>query len=202
MLSTFGIEHRMACHGQEAVDTMMASRNYPPNAFDTSLPLYGLVFMDISMPVLDGNAAIQIIRKANITVPIVALSANVLSQERDRTICLGADEFHTKPILRNNLLDLCERYLVERCAATASPSSSSQIEACTAPIGSKFTPLLRSQPQTTTSGDANSYSRSGSICSTVATDATESRSQLSESTSLQDLQALAGSVQRYGALNV
>jgi len=108
MLTTYKIEHEMACNGKEAVDILMQSRNHTG---DVSRPKFGLVFMDVSMPVMDGNAAITAIRKAKITVPIVALSANVLSQERDRTICLGADQFHTKPILRNDLHRLCTQFL-------------------------------------------------------------------------------------------
>jgi len=116
MLTAFNVEHRMASNGKEAVDAILASRNYRKlhgnNDDSTTQPLFGLVLMDISMPVMDGNEAIQIIRKANITVPIVALSANVLTEEKDRTIGLGANEFHSKPILRNNLHALCRRYLL------------------------------------------------------------------------------------------
>ena len=108
MLSTYKIEYETASNGQEAVDALLASRNATG---DLSRPQYGLVFMDVSMPVMDGNEAIKAIRKAKISVPIVALSANVLTQERDRTICLGADESHTKPILRDDLHMLCTRFL-------------------------------------------------------------------------------------------
>ena len=108
MLTTYKLEYETACNGQEAVDTLLQSRNATG---DMSRPYFGLVFMDVSMPVMDGNVAISTIRSHKISVPIVALSANVLSQERDRTICLGADEFHTKPILRTNLHMLCTRFL-------------------------------------------------------------------------------------------
>lgn len=108
MLRTYNLEHEIACNGQEAVDILLESRNMTG---DTSRPQFGLVFMDVSMPVMDGNTAIEKIRKAKISVPIVALSANVLSQERDRTVSLGADMFHTKPILRNDLHVLCTRFL-------------------------------------------------------------------------------------------
>ena len=108
MLSTYNIEYETASNGREAVDALLASRNATG---DLSRPRFGLVFMDVSMPVMDGNAAIKAIREAKITVPIVALSANVLTQERDRTICLGANESHTKPILRADLHQLCTKFL-------------------------------------------------------------------------------------------
>ena len=108
MLSTYNIEYETASNGREAVDALLASRNATG---DLSRPQFGLVFMDVSMPVMDGNAAIKAIREAKITVPIVALSANVLTQERDRTICSGANESHTKPILRADLHRLCTKFL-------------------------------------------------------------------------------------------
>jgi signal transduction histidine kinase/DNA-binding response OmpR family regulator len=178
MLNTFGIQHNMACNGKEAVDAILASRNNPPNASNTSLPRYGLVFMDVSMPIMDGNTAIQTIRQANINVPIVALSANVLSEERNRTISLGADEFHTKPILRSNLKIVCERYLLQNGSSnTKRPSSSELMEPRGTALSSLVKPLSRPNP--------SSCRRSESDCSTASTDA-----DLDESDSLKDLATL------------
>lgn len=119
MLKTYKLEYETACNGKEAVDILLQSRNATG---DLSRPQFGLVFMDVSMPVMDGNTAIKTIRHHKISVPIVALSANVLSQERDRTICLGADEFHTKPILRNDLHVLCTRFLYKNGQAPSEVS--------------------------------------------------------------------------------
>ena len=108
MLKAFKLEYEVACNGKEAVDILVKSRNATG---EVSRPRFGLVFMDVHMPVMDGNAAIAAIRKAKISVPIVTLSANVLSQERDRSIGLGADAFQSKPILRNDLHRHCTRFL-------------------------------------------------------------------------------------------
>ncbi|CAB9508967.1 Hybrid signal transduction histidine kinase J [Seminavis robusta] len=124
MLSTYKIEHRVATNGQEAVDALLDSRNYEPNRNDVSRPRYSLVFMDISMPIMDGNTAISTIRQKNMDLPIVALSANVLSDERNRTIGLGADEYHSKPILRTTLHDICSRHLVPRPNLQVAPQHS------------------------------------------------------------------------------
>jgi CheY-like chemotaxis protein len=121
MLAHFGLDHCPAGNGQEAVDTVLLhSRNANPDRLD--LPLFHLIFMDLSMPVKDGYEAIAELRANNVQVPIIALTANALSQERIRATEAGATDFHTKPILRNSLLEVCRRYLVEDSQRAASSS--------------------------------------------------------------------------------
>lgn len=76
-----------------------------------------LVFMDLSMPVLDGYGAIAEIRGlANDAAQtrIVALTANALEEDRKRVLALGGDDFLTKPLRRDDLL----RALAEAQTAT------------------------------------------------------------------------------------
>lgn len=122
MLSGFGIDFDLAAHGGEAVDHVRRQ--------STSGRAYGLVFMDLSMPVMDGYDAIQIIRSEYPSLPIVALTANALTQEKQRAVQAGATEFRTKPILRHDLLAVCDKYLlpptkrVQRVPINATTSSS------------------------------------------------------------------------------
>eukprot|EP00121_Abeoforma_whisleri_P012020 Awhi_evm1s11094 len=67
--------------------------------------------MDLQMPVMDGFEAIEILRKKGVTIPIIALTANALSEERRRSFQSGATEFHTKPILREKVYSLCLRFI-------------------------------------------------------------------------------------------
>jgi CheY-like chemotaxis protein len=108
MLAFFDIEYELAVNGQEAVNMLQSSRNVTG---DPNEPYFALVFMDLYMPVMDGYDAIETIRGRKIDVPIVALTANALTQERTRALALGATEFQTKPILRNDLHAVCTRYL-------------------------------------------------------------------------------------------
>ncbi|MDB5423719.1 MAG: histidine kinase, partial [Phenylobacterium sp.] len=62
---------------------------------------YDLVLMDVQMPVMDGLQATRLIREsgpAGASVPIVAMTANVMSDDRERCRASGMDDFIGKPI--------------------------------------------------------------------------------------------------------
>ena len=60
--------------------------------------LYELILMDIQMPIMDGYEATKIIRDLNEEVPIVALSANAMLEDVQKTQALGMNEHLTKPL--------------------------------------------------------------------------------------------------------
>nr|WP_255596877.1 ATP-binding protein [Cognatishimia sp. MH4019] len=62
---------------------------------------YDVIFMDISMPVMDGIEATQKLRNgsgANASTHIVGLTAHGREEYRERAVAAGMDRFHTKPI--------------------------------------------------------------------------------------------------------
>ena len=64
------------------------------------------------MPVMDGREATERLRKEHkVDIPIVALTANVAQKHKDDAIAAGANEFATKPILREDLFKKCKYYL-------------------------------------------------------------------------------------------
>ena len=84
---------------------------------------YDLIFMDVSMPVLDGLEATRMIRAAEEPgrhVPIVALTAHALPGEIDRFREAGLDDVLIKPISRATLGSLVER-IAARAPAGAQP---------------------------------------------------------------------------------
>jgi len=103
MLEKLGYTADIANNGQEGLDTYCADQ---PD----------LVFMDVSMPVLNGMEATHAIRdfeieKGRSRCPIVALTANAMKGDRERCIESGMDDFLTKPVLMEDLSMVLERWL-------------------------------------------------------------------------------------------
>jgi two-component system cell cycle response regulator DivK len=72
-----------------------------------------LVLMDLSLPVMDGYEAMRLI-KANSAarrIPIIALSAHAMAEERANAYAAGCDEFEAKPIVFARLLTKIRRLL-------------------------------------------------------------------------------------------
>lgn len=65
-----------------------------------------LILMDISLPVMDGWEATERIRKIESikNVPIIALTAHALVEDRNRSLAIGCNDFETKPINFSQLI--------------------------------------------------------------------------------------------------
>lgn len=72
-----------------------------------------LVLLDMSLPVIDGLEAARQIRADDRTrdIPILALTAHALTEDRDRALAAGCDDFDTKPVDLPRLLDKMEALL-------------------------------------------------------------------------------------------
>ena len=65
-----------------------------------------LIVMDLSLPVLDGWEATRRIKASPETgrIPVIALSANAMSGDREKALAAGCDDFDTKPLDLQRLL--------------------------------------------------------------------------------------------------
>ena len=72
---------------------------------------YDLIYMDMQMPVLSGPDAVRMLRENNYSGPIVMLTANVTLDDRNLCEQAGSNDFLTKPIDRQKLFSITERYL-------------------------------------------------------------------------------------------
>ena len=71
---------------------------------------YDIVLMDIQMPIMDGYTATSEIRKFNTELPILALSANVFMEIKDKIEECGMDGFIFKPFTPEDLLNQIEQF--------------------------------------------------------------------------------------------
>ena len=101
MLKKLGCKPRMTANGQEAID-----------AYRVSVP--DIILMDISMPVMDGIKATDIIRKMQedsaAHTPIVGVTAHALKEDRDRCINAGMDGYLPKPVRQDALEEVLTKW--------------------------------------------------------------------------------------------
>ena len=94
ILHKAGCVVKIAQNGQEAVDACCQE------AFD-------IVLMDIQMPVMDGLAALQKLREntgGQARIPVIALTAHALDEDREKYLGAGFDGYSAKPFNREQLL--------------------------------------------------------------------------------------------------
>ena len=92
----------IAGNGHEAVQAVLQAEH----PFD-------LVLMDIQMPVMDGFQATNLIREeeSGKTLPIIAMTANALSDERERCLNAGMSDHIAKPIDLDELFQVLNKWL-------------------------------------------------------------------------------------------
>jgi two-component system sensor histidine kinase/response regulator len=83
---------------------------------------YDLVLMDMQMPVMDGIAATEAIRRQPqfATLPIVAMTANAMQQDRDRCIDAGMNDHIAKPIDPDDLIAKLHKWTLNQGRTVAS----------------------------------------------------------------------------------
>lgn len=78
---------------------------------------YDLVLLDCRMPVMDGYAACRSIRAAEVSgkrIPVIAVTASTLEEDREKCGAAGMDDFIAKPIKLDELSVVLSRWLVDR----------------------------------------------------------------------------------------
>ena len=70
-----------------------------------------LVLMDLQMPEMNGYEATQILKKKYPNLPVVAQTAFAMSDDREKALNAGCDDYLAKPIKSKDLLTITEKYL-------------------------------------------------------------------------------------------
>ena len=100
---------------------------------------YDLVLMDLQMPVMDGYTAARILRAQYPGLPILALTAHAMAEERDKVIQAGMNDILTKPIQPEKLYPALVKWL--GAADTDSRESMApRAEAASGAHGAAYTP--------------------------------------------------------------
>lgn len=95
-----GYDVIIAVDGSEGIE--MAKAHHPD-----------LILMDMSLPKIDGWEATRQIKTLEMTkdIPIIALTAHATSQDREKALAAGCDDFDTKPVDLKRLLGKMEEQL-------------------------------------------------------------------------------------------
>lgn len=105
LLHKFGLQTQVAENGELAVQQMM-------DEADT----LDAILMDVQMPVLDGYAATRQIREweqaqQRAPLPIIALTASAFPEDRERCLAAGMDDYLSKPVDKDQLLQRLVHWL-------------------------------------------------------------------------------------------
>jgi signal transduction histidine kinase/DNA-binding NarL/FixJ family response regulator/HPt (histidine-containing phosphotransfer) domain-containing protein len=114
MLRRLGYNPDVAVDGAEALEAASATA-------------YDLIFMDCQMPEMDGFEATARIRGlgGDRHIPIVALTANATSADRDRCLAAGMDDYLAKPVRSSSILEKLSKWLPDADSVAAELGESS-----------------------------------------------------------------------------
>ena len=116
-LERLGAAVELAENGQAGVELALAG------SFD-------LILMDMQMPVMDGHTAVERLRAAEYRVPIVALTAHALDEEREKCLAAGCNDFLTKPIDFDRLAAVVGKLLAQASHAPKRRPGGDSASAC------------------------------------------------------------------------
>ena len=135
VLKKMGCRVEIAANGQEALDRLQNKT-------------YDIIFMDGSMPVMDGFETARRIREMEASsrrTPIVAMTAHAMKGDRERFLSVGMDDYMTKPIRRETiqalLTRLCKSDAMALEASSDAPALNSPSDA-PVPEASSGAPVL------------------------------------------------------------
>ena len=99
LLESSGIKISIASNGQEAVDKF------------NEIGGYELILMDLQMPIMDGFEATKLIKQKDKNIPIVAMTAHALKEEKSKSLKAGMNDYLTKPIDLDNMFQTLSKFV-------------------------------------------------------------------------------------------
>ena len=108
VLRKAGAEVHIVGNGKLAIEQLTNNATLEGPFLDP-LP-FDLLLSDMQMPEMDGYSTARFLRGRGCSLPIIALTANAMSDDSCKCIESGCDDYTTKPIHREKLIDLCLRW--------------------------------------------------------------------------------------------
>ena len=84
---------------------------------------FDLLLTDMQMPQMDGYTLARTLRQRGSTMPVVAVTAHAMADDRQRCLEAGCDDYATKPLDRVALLETCKRWMRREHDAGIFPTS-------------------------------------------------------------------------------
>ena len=103
LLKGAGLKADLAEDGKQTVDMMQRNQSAELH--------YDGVLMDIQMPVMDGYQATKAIREFNSVIPIIAMTANAMTGDKERVIAAGMNDHILKPINVADMFDTLSQWV-------------------------------------------------------------------------------------------
>ncbi|MGE8559091.1 MAG: response regulator [Acinetobacter sp.] len=128
LLAELNVTTTKALSGQEAIEIIQ-------QRIEQELPAFDVVFMDIQMPVMSGIDTTRAIRSLESTLenhkrlPIIALTAHALADEKQKLLQVGMDDYVTKPIQMEQIIQILTHWTSESFKKAKSVEQSIMIEA-------------------------------------------------------------------------
>ncbi len=94
---TFDVDITYATNGCEGIDAIREGKGE-------------MVFLDLTMPIMDGYGVLEKVRAENLKCIVIVISGDIQPDARDRVMSLGALDFIKKPVNRDKLRDVLTTY--------------------------------------------------------------------------------------------
>lgn len=105
----FALSATLRAKGYENLSATSAQEGIQLLKNDTGI---GIVLMDMMMPGMDGYEALQAVKQhEGIPVPVIAVTAQAMKGDRERCLEAGADDYISKPINVDLLLNVLQRFM-------------------------------------------------------------------------------------------
>lgn len=97
LIKESGIDATYAFSGPESIE-IIKNKNFD------------IIFLDYFMPGMDGVETLNELRAIGVTCPIIVITADAVNDAEERLLALGFDDYLSKPVQRNVLLDMIGKY--------------------------------------------------------------------------------------------